>query len=389
MTAQKKKTKGTGRGSAGKEYPPDVLRQLASSLSGDGELPRGILVRGDEPYFRFAAVDLLRAAARRRGAEVTIHDAGDTEFNPSALLDDLSISPLFAEARCVVLRNAGKLLAGKVRAGLADTVGSALIGFLGRDGDGGSLILDAQSMRKDSKVAKALTQCGGMVVECRRLWESPPPWSRDADPRSTELVRWTLDRAKDLDVPLNRDQAAYVVAATGNRLSALDDQLERIRRGGEKSLAEIVGWEAGASPFEVAEQIVLGDLPRAISGLEAMFTSGFEEKGGGRKVDSGAVVQLLLSAMNGKARESLAGTAALAEGLDEDAAAARAGVPTWPQARAAFAARTGMRNAGEWEAMLRDLGALERRTRRSGTVSANDFTAFALRWRRRKSAARR
>ena len=69
MTAQKKKTKGTGRGSAGKEYPPDVLRQLASSLSGDGDLPRGILVRGDEPYFRFAAVDLLRAAARRRGAE--------------------------------------------------------------------------------------------------------------------------------------------------------------------------------------------------------------------------------------------------------------------------------------------------------------------------------
>jgi DNA polymerase III delta subunit len=395
MAARKKTTKKKSRGgSGGKEYPPDVLGSLARSLAA-GPAPAGVLVRGDEPYFRFQAVELLRAAARERGAEVSTHDAGDSEFNSAALLDDLAAAPLFAVERCVVLRNAGKLLAGKVRAGLADSVGRALIAFLARkaggtDGaGGGGLVLDAETLRKDSKVAKALAGAGGTVVECRRLWDSPPPWSPNADPRSTELVRWILDRAREKEVTLNRDQAAFVAAATGNRLAALDDQLERLRRGGERELAEVVGWDASASPFDVAESIVLGDLPRALAGLESLFTSGFEEKGGGRKRDAGASVQLLLAALNGKVRESRTGAAALAQGLDEGEAASRAGVPTWPQARAAFATRTGQRDAHEWESMLRDLGALERCTRRSGTVDAGDFSAFALRWRRRRSATRR
>ncbi|MDP6519858.1 MAG: hypothetical protein QF599_09595 [Planctomycetota bacterium] len=390
MAARKKTTKKKARrSSATKEYPPDVLRGLARSLD-SAPAPRGVLVRGDEPYFRFQAVELLRAAARKRGAEVSTHDAGDSEFNSAALLDDLAASPLFAEERCVVLRNAGKLLAGKVRAGLADSVGRALVAFLGREAGeaGGGLVLDAESLRKDSKVAKAMTSGGGTIVECRRLWDSPPPWSPNADPRSTELVRWILERSGEKEVKLNRDQAAFVAAATGNRLAALDDQLERLRRGGERELAEVVGWDASASPFDVAEQIVLGDLPRAMAGLESLFTAGFEEKGGGRKRDLGAIVQLLLSALNGKARESLAGAAALAEGLDEGEAANRAGVPSWPQARAAFTRRTDLRDADEWESMLRDLGALERCTRRAGTVDASDFSAFALRWRRRRAPGR-
>ena len=89
--------------------PPAQLSGLARTLSA-GEPPRGALFKGEERYFIDRAIELFAAAAGEAGHEVCRHDAADPEFSANRLLDDLGAAPLFASARCVIVRNADPLL---------------------------------------------------------------------------------------------------------------------------------------------------------------------------------------------------------------------------------------------------------------------------------------
>ena len=80
----------------------------------------------------------------------------------------------------------------------------------------GMLVLSAEKLRADHPLAKEGKE-RGVLVGCRRLYDSPPSW--DPDPRKAELVQWCAARAKVMGVPLDLSEAAYVVAATGNQLA--------------------------------------------------------------------------------------------------------------------------------------------------------------------------
>lgn len=361
--------------------PPTQLRELAATLppAPGGKLARAYLVRGDERYFREKAIQLVVAAARAGGLEVSRHDARDPDFSAATLQDDLSAAPMFAGARCILVRNAAGIL--KKEGGSESPLARALLAYVqGKGPAGGTLVLDAEGLRADHAVAKAVVAAGGRSLALRRLWENPPPW--DPDPRKAELVQWLIAtaRARKLELPLT--DAVYVVAATGNDLFALEAALARIAASEGKGVRGLVEWTNGVSPFQLAEDLARGDGPRALAGAEALFRSGFQDKDGSREADPAAIQAILLGTLRNKLRQSLAAARALEEGLDFGAAAERAGFQGTPAMRTEFESRVRMRDAAGWKRLVDDLAAFERRTRSGATIDVNDFALLALRWKR-------
>ncbi|MAF66603.1 MAG: hypothetical protein CMJ84_13215 [Planctomycetes bacterium] len=362
--------------------PPTQLRGLAAAIERDG-CPRAALLRGEERYFRERAIELFVCAAGAAELEVCRHDADDPEFDLTNLLNDLAASPMFASACCVIVRNAGGLL--KKTAGGDAPLTRACKALLARD-DGSVLVIDARSLRADHALAKAITAGGGPLLSCRKLWETPPPWS--PDPRKVELVQWILGRAREVRVRLSADDAVYLAAATGNDLAALDVQLEKLRLGGGRALRELVGWQSGSTPWRVAEDLLAGDAARALAGVEGFFQSGMPSKSGGRReLNPVALSAILLAQVRSLARSSLVVAQAQAAGGSFEDAARAAGV-TQPLAVASLRERVRARSAAEWLRIGEEVAALERRVRTAAGVDANDFARAAAAWKLTREPAR-
>jgi DNA polymerase III delta subunit len=361
--------------------PPSQVRALGATLADMRAFARGYLVRGEERYFRESAIACLTAAARDRGFETSRHDARDPDFDAGLLLDDLSAAPMFAPARLILVRSASALLKKEGRD--ASAVEKGLLAFLRNTTPSGALVVEAESLRADHALSKAVIERGGIVVNCRRLWETPPPWG--PDPRKAEVVQWLVARARDRKIALDPAEAVYVVQATGNDLSALESALDRVAERRARGIKEVVRWTSSASPFQIAEELCRGDAPRALAGIENLFRAGFEDRDGSREIDPNALLAVLLGSLRSKLRQTLSGALALERGLDLAHAARSAGVAPNPRGLGEFEARLALRPARAWRAMLDDVTNLERRVRTSGRVDASDLAVLCLRW---KTAAR-
>lgn len=363
--AQAKKSRGPA--AADEEYAR-LVRDLA------GELPAVVVLRGEESFYRDLAVRYLVDAARKKGLEVCRHDSHDPEFKIATLVDDLQSGALFSAGRCVVLRGAGEVLRKGSRA-WSEAAEKALAHKIEQPGQD-LLVLEAEKLRADLRLLKAAA-AKGTSFEFRRFWDSPPPWN--PDPRQTELVQWILRQARQLGVSLKPEQGVYIAAATGNDLAALEAQLERAAAAGGK-VEGVVVWEAGGSPFAIADLLVAGEAASALAGLENLFRGGFAETDGRREQAAEALVAILGPAVSGKARETLR--------VARDGEQALAGSP---RQKEQVLERVGRRSTQDWARLLDDAATLERRARSGPAVGVDDWSAFALRWRldRGRSPARR
>lgn len=358
-------------------HPDEELRRLKGGLA--SAPPALCVLRGEERWYRDRALRMIVASANERGDELCRHDSRDPEFNLAAALDDLTGGALFATSRCVVIENADALVkkgARKYSAGLVDAISARV-----ESGVEGTVVVTADDLRADHALVKAASS-GGLTVKFRRLWDSPPPW--DPDPRRTELARWVLDRAKDHGIAIGPDEAVYLASATGNDLAGLEGRLKQLRGSTPEELRKVVSWQAGGTPWELAERIVEGDAARAVIGIEALFEAGFQGKDGSRTVDRAALVNMLATQISARLREAAVGAEAIAAGSTPADAAGLAGVKGGPRASQAFQARVRTRPAGSWRAMLGEATEVERRARTGAVVDAADFARLALSWRQRR-----
>ncbi|MFT5286089.1 MAG: DNA polymerase III delta subunit [Planctomycetota bacterium] len=363
--------------------PPRQIADLEGALR-DSEPGRLYVLRGEERYFREAAIDLIRARSEAMGWEVSLHTGLKThpDYNLSLLLGDLSGGSLFSSARLVVVRDCAPLL--KKEGSKDSAFVRAAKAFLASADASGCLVIGADTIRADNALAKAAPGAGGAMLSCRKLWDSAPQWN--PDPRQAELVLWLVRRSRELKQPLTPDQAMFVAAATGNDLFALEAQLEKIAVSGGKALQEIVGWSASVSPFQVADDLVSGNTARAVSGVEALYRGGFREKDGKRLVDFTGLSSILLGTILGQIRQAVAGSRAARVGADPVEGAARGGWNMAPNRRADFAARVRSRSPEMWAQMLEDVTRLEYSVRTGTALDANDFCSLALRWQLAKSS---
>ncbi|MFT5289571.1 MAG: DNA polymerase III delta subunit [Planctomycetota bacterium] len=357
----------------------------ASALAGfqheleKGTPARGYLVRGDERWFRTQCVDALRAKCGKMGYEVCVHDAvrGNSDFSRARLNDDLAGGGLFAAKRLIVVRTPENELK-KGEDGKPGPVMRAMLSFLQSPDDVGTLLLDANSLRADNAVSKAIKASGGPLLSFRKLYDSPPPWK--PDPRETELVQWFLRHARSKGVRLDPNQAAYVCAATGNDLAALDDQLVRLQASSGGRIEDIVGWSAAIEPWTVADRVVDGPLPKALAAVEMLFLGGHQDKTGRRTVEATALIAMLVAAVVRAVRQGHGLARELSRTSNEDDALAAFGVPARGPARERALARAKVRSAAQWRNMLDEALELERCSKGGGRVGADDIVLLALRW---------
>ena len=140
-------------------HPQEELRALENALA-EG-LPRGVVLRGEERYFRDQALARIVAKSTELGLELCRHDTQDPEFHLSALLDDLAGGALFATGRCIVVRSAGALLNKGAR--LSSPAFAKALAARTKSSEQGTIVLTAETLRADNAAVKALTAAGGLV----------------------------------------------------------------------------------------------------------------------------------------------------------------------------------------------------------------------------------
>ncbi len=363
------------------EAPPHALARLASALEG-GELAPAYLLRGEERWFRERMAELVTHHAARRGLEVCRHDAKHPEFSLARLCDDLRGGALFASARCVLVHHAGSLV-NKTSKDYSAPFTELVAARMARP-EGGTIVLAAESLGTEHALVKSAAAAGGWLLSCRKLWDTPPPWGA-SDPARIELVVWFMERARSEGVRLDAQEALLVVQAIGNDLWALEGELARLRERGERPVAEVIGWQAGASPWTVADDVARGDARAGAKGVEALFRGGFQGRDGSRTLDQAALSVMLLNAIQGKVREALAASELIGRGASEEDALAFAGA-SGARAQESLRARMAARAPSAWRAMLEETAALERRSHTGTPLDANDFQLLVLRWRVRAPA---
>lgn len=361
---------------------PDPRAELATleKSVASGELAPGYVLRGAERWYRQRAVELVIAAAQARGLEVCRHDSRDPDFRASGLAADLTSPAMFAAARCVVLSEPEELLK-KTDSGAESSIARAARSFVAQKS--GTLVLAADSLRADNATVKAIAAAGGAVHAFRRLYDRPSPWDRDQDPRRSELCAWIVARAKELGVAMTPERALMLAHAQGNDLAALDAQLARTAADANV-LLELV---AAGSPGEVADALILGDVPRATLAIETLYRGGVrKEKDGGRETGTEAINAILLGYVRPRLRQGLQAELAHSAGRAPAEAMTAAGIGQFDRAlKDVF----GKRTVAQWQTMLDDLLEVERRSRNGASIDASELTRLALRWSlRERSTAR-
>jgi DNA polymerase III delta subunit len=356
--------------------PRAEWNELRDELARGRTLRPAYLLRGAERWYRDRALDLVLARAREAQLEVCRHDARDGEFRLEALLDDLGGTAMFASARCVVVLEPEALLK-RTAGGEESSFVRGARGFV--RGRRGTLVLAADSLRSDLAVVRELLEAGATLRSFRKLYERPGPWQRDQDPRRGELVQWLLARASERQIALDAEAALLLVHACGNDLAALEGQLAGIAAGGRVALASLEARGAG-SPWEVADALVAGDLPRALLAIETLYRGGArKERDGTRETNEAALQAMTLGGVRNKVRAGVAYAFAVERGRTQAEALEEAGIGGNERVLRAAVEWRGPR---QWRAMLEDLLELERRSRRGAEVDASELARLALRWRR-------
>ncbi len=362
-------------------HPEEVLGALRTALTG-GALAPGYVVRGEELFYRNAALDLLRVSARALKLELCGHDTRDSGFDALRLQDDLGGGGLFAAGRLVIVQAPEDLL--KKDDGKERPVARAIARFLASKA--GCVVLVAEGLRADNATVKSIVASGGSLLSFRKLYDKPAPWERNPDPRRTEVCEWVAGRAKELGIRVTSDQAVLLVAAVGGDLCALDSKLAECRHSSGADFFRELDAAAPVSPFDVASALARGDLRASLQGNEGLFHSGFKSKDGKLEVKPDALREILFSGLRSSVRRGLFASEAMRQGKSSEEAAKEAGVSAFQMRD--FQAALEARDAAEWRAMSADLVRMERKARSGHVVDENDLAVFAVCWRRARGASR-
>ncbi|SNQ46894.1 DNA polymerase III, delta subunit [Frankia canadensis] len=288
-----------------------MLTGVAASASAPAPL---VLVTGDEDLLVGRAVREVVDGARRRDPEVEVVDRGAGELTDADLVD-LGTTSMFGGGRVVIVRGAQDL---------GEELRDGLLAYLGHPLDDVVLVLVHSGGVKNRKLADAMKAAGARVVTAAKITKP-----RDRHDFVVAEVRRLGGRISDGAVRALLD----AIGGDLRELAAVCDQLVADTEGGmldEAAVARFHRGRAEASGFSVADAIIGGDLPQALTLLR-------------QAVEGGTAAVLISSAVAGGLRE-LARVAAAGPGTKWDLARSL-GMPDWKVEKAQRSAR-GWSDAG-------------------------------------------
>ncbi len=196
---------------------------------------------------------------------------------------------------------------------------------------------------KSSVSADAITKTGALLVDCRRLYDTVPPWARGQASFDTEVARWVKDRAQAKHGKAMDARAAFGLSLrAGGGLSALARALETLAAYVgtrpailESDVAAVVADAREDPAWRLADAILEGDLNRSIEMASAAFERGVPD-GKGRSVSRPeSVFAMLFASVHSSWRRAMLVCEARARGEDLSQVPALAGLPSFVVERVA------------------------------------------------------
>ena len=366
---------------------PMSASAAAGSFRGASDVPAVVVFAGEET---FLAEEGIAAATKAvfpdgdpGGAVVTL-DAGQASDADrlAAVLEELATPSLFGEGKLVVVRRA-EYLGGRAvtddddddgedddddepapapRSSAADVVVSrkgaasasapapavakgrrqnpitALVkGAMAAPMPGSVLILaTAKPVRgKGSVSGDAIQKTGAMLVDCRRLYDAPPPWARGGQAHDTEVSQWVSRRASARHGKAMDLRAAHALALRlGGGLAGLSKAIETLASYvGERpaiteaDVAATVATSREDPAWVLADAVLDQDVARALGFVDASFARGLTDARGRTSVQPEAVFPPLVATLHGAWRRAMLVSEASARGENPAMIPALAGMP--------------------------------------------------------------
>lgn len=293
--------------------PASAEHDMLTHVPTSNAPPPLVVVTGDEELLVARAIRDVLAAVRARDPDVEIVDRGPGELAETDLID-LGATSMFGGGRVLVVRGAQEL---------AEDLRDALLGYVARPLGDVVLVVVHSGAVKNRKLVDAMKKAGAHTVSAAKVT------------RPRDRHDFVVAEVRRLGGRISDDAVRALLDAVGGDLreiAAVCDQLVADTSGviDESAVARYHRGRAEASGFAVADAVISGNLPSALTLLR-------------QALDGGTAPVLVTSAIAGGLRD-LARVSATRGGSKWDIAKAL-GMPDWKVERAQRAAR-GWSDAG-------------------------------------------
>lgn len=359
---------------------PDVAERFARAA----DLPAVVVFAGEEAFFADEGVAAITRALfpdGDPGGAVVSLDAGlpaDAD-RIATVLEELATPSLFGEGKLAVIRRAEALggaaadpedgddgedgdgaedeapaaRPARARAGDAKGDGAAAAKPGRRASPITTLVKEAAATAQPGAVlvlvtrkpvkgkgsisADAIAKTGAAIVDCRRLYDAPPPWARGGSVYDTEVVKFLVRRAKaQHGKTLDPRTAHALVLRRGAGLSGLAVTLATLASYvgtrpaiTEADVAATVGETREDPSYVLADAVLERDVNRALDLTGAAFDRGLSDAKGRVAVRPEAIFPMLVSVLHATWRRAMAVAEAAARGEDPASAPSLAGLPSF------------------------------------------------------------
>lgn len=190
---------------------------------------------------------------------------------------------------------------------------------------------------KGSVSGDAIVKTGAMLVDCRRLYDAPPPWARGGSAHDTEVSQWVTKRSKVRHGKSMELRTAHALALRmGGGLAGLSKALETLASYvGTKSaiveadIAATVATTREDPAWVLADAVLDKDVARALSLVEASFERGLSDAKGRVSVRPEAIFPPLVSTLHAAWRRAMLISETTAKGENPASLPAFAGLPSF------------------------------------------------------------
>ncbi|MCZ6603103.1 MAG: hypothetical protein O6952_08855, partial [Planctomycetota bacterium] len=186
---------------------PEKKKVPAALIVGKAEYLRS-LVRAD-------LLDTILGPTDRRMNLTAADASGSPRIDVTSLLDDLRTPSLLGGPRLVHLSGVE---------GLAKEDRPRIEEYLAHPATGAHLILEGTTLPANMRLFKAIEKMG-FVIQCRPLYETPPPWQRGSG--ESEVARWILLRVEARGGRIRPSAIDALVEAWGADLASIDGAIEQ------------------------------------------------------------------------------------------------------------------------------------------------------------------
>jgi len=273
------------------------------------------VVAGPEELHRRQAIDLIQKRAEALG-KVSLREIqcpqSPVEGSPvdiPDILDYLRSKTLFGGMSMVILRRADYAIGRGKKKEAEETEAEEepasvpareiLLRYAAEPQKNSCLVIELEEEARSSLASRLATH--GVLVDCRALYDSPPPWQKEPI-KPTEVVQWICaEVATKYEKRISPDVAAEIVDMVGNNLARIAGELEKLALfAGDKKVIEAEDVEKSTGHvrthglFSLLDSVASRNPGRSLRMLAEIFSRGMAMGRGDVVFDESGIAAILI-----------------------------------------------------------------------------------------------